>query len=220
MDFGLWTPDQKQVTKEKVTARILSASWSPDGMLLALGMVNGVISLRNQQAQELQRIERKAPVWCLQFIPDTGYGAGGGPLKATSLLSIQQQQGQGGTPNAGQASGATSTAGTETSDLLAVGCWDKTYSLYRQANKLFSHQAYILCGIIEVSPVSRVQGITNKLQTVKPLDYYPLSMAYSSNASSKTSYLVRLRPTCSVGSCSILMLLLSYPRLCPDPTRS
>jgi hypothetical protein len=38
-----------------------------------------------------------------------------------------------------------------------------------------------------------VQGITHKLQTVKPLDYYPLSMAYSSNASSKTSYLVRTR---------------------------
>ena len=136
MDFGLWTPDQKQVTKEKVSARILSASWSPDGSLLALGMVNEVISLRNQQAQELQRIERKAPVWCLQFIPDTGYGAGGGPLKPTSLLSIQQQQqqqGQGGTPSAGQTNGATSAAGTETSDLLAVGCWDKTYSLYRQA---------------------------------------------------------------------------------------
>lgn len=130
MDFGLWTPDQKQVTKEKVPARILSASWSLDGSLLALGMVSGVISIRNQQAVELQRIERKAPIWCLQFIPDSGYGTGGGPLKATSLLSLQQQQGQGqNTPNPGQ--GAAPSAGAESSDLLAVGCWDKTYSLYR-----------------------------------------------------------------------------------------
>lgn len=129
VDFGLWTPDQKQVTKEKVPSRILSASWSADGSLLALGMLSGVISIRNQQAQEVQKIERKAPVWCLQFIPDTsGYGAGGGNLKATSLLSIQQQQ------QGGQAAGGASNAaasGTENSDLLAVGCWDKTYSLYR-----------------------------------------------------------------------------------------
>lgn len=51
----------------------------------------------------------------------------------------------------------------------------------------------VLQVLIEVPLFSRVQGITHKLQTVKPLDYYPLSMAYSSNASSKTSYLVKLR---------------------------
>lgn len=132
VDFGLWTPDQKQVTKEKVPSRILSASWSPDGSLLAIGMLNGMISLRNQQAQEVQRIERKAPIWCLQFIPDTsGYGASGGTLKPTSLLSLQQQ-GQG-TPGQGGATpgAAAVSSAAETSDLLAVGCWDKTYSLYR-----------------------------------------------------------------------------------------
>ena len=64
-------------------------------------------------------------------------------------------------------------------------------------------------GLIEVPLLSRVQGITNKLQTVKPLDYYPLSMAYSSNASSKTSYLVKLR--LSVGSYGLLIFCFHNP---------
>jgi len=58
------------------------------------------------------------------------------------------------------------SSAAETSDLLAVGCWDKTYSLYR------------------------VQSTSHKLQTVKQLDYYPCSISYSSNTMSKTSYLI------------------------------
>lgn len=107
-DFGLWTPDQKQVTKEKVSSRILCAAWSADGSQLALGMLSGLISVRNQQAEEVLRFERKAPIWCLAFMPDFAppppKPAAGGP-------------------------GVAATA--ENSDILAVGCWDKTYSLYR-----------------------------------------------------------------------------------------
>ena len=58
VDFGLWTPDQKQVTKEKVPSRIVSAAWSSDGTMLGLGMLNGQISIRNQQAEEVLRLER------------------------------------------------------------------------------------------------------------------------------------------------------------------
>ncbi len=107
-DFGLWTPDQKQVTKEKVPSRILSAGWSSDGTLLALGMLSGLVSVRNQQAEEVLHFERRAPIWCLAFIPDFAPP----PAKPT--------------PAAGGAAAAESF-----SDLLAVGCWDKTYSLYR-----------------------------------------------------------------------------------------
>lgn len=69
VDFGLWTPDQKQVVKEKVSSKILSTSWSSDGTMLAIGMQNGVVSIRNQQAEELVHFERKGPIWTLCFIP-------------------------------------------------------------------------------------------------------------------------------------------------------
>jgi intraflagellar transport protein 122 len=69
VDFGIWTPDQKQVTKEKVGSRILSVSWSSDGNFLALGLLNGVVSIRNQKAEELLKIERKAPVWSWHLFP-------------------------------------------------------------------------------------------------------------------------------------------------------
>ena len=69
VDFGLWTPDQKQVTKEKVISKITSCAWASDGSLLAIGMQNGMISIRDPMADEKQRIERKAPIWCMKFIP-------------------------------------------------------------------------------------------------------------------------------------------------------
>lgn len=95
------------MTKEKVSSRILCAAWSVDGALLALGMLSGLVSLRNQQAEEVMRFERRAPVWCLAFMPDFA------------------------PPAPKTAGGAGGPAPQESSDILAVGCWDKTYSLYR-----------------------------------------------------------------------------------------
>ena len=125
MDFGLWTPDQKQVTKEKVPSRITAACWSADGTMLALGMLSGLISIRNQQAEELLRIDRRAPVWSLVFIPDASPPAPAGAAAAGS------KTGQGTT--IGAAAGATQGGGVggDNKDLLVVGCWDRTYSLYK-----------------------------------------------------------------------------------------
>ena len=64
-------PDKKQVPKEKTGSRILSVAWSADGAALALGLLNGSITLRNQDGEETHRIDRKAPIWCLSFIPNT-----------------------------------------------------------------------------------------------------------------------------------------------------
>ena len=63
-------PDKKQVPKEKTGSRILSVAWSADGTSLALGLLNGSITLRNQDGEETHRIDRKAPVWCLSLIPN------------------------------------------------------------------------------------------------------------------------------------------------------
>ena len=125
MDFGLWTPDQKQVTKEKVPSRITSVCWSTDGTMLALGMLSGLISVRNQQAEEILRFDRRAPVWSLVFIPDTtpppstGTKAGQGTAIGAAAGATQ-----------GGAAGATADS-ANLKDLLVVGCWDRTYSLYK-----------------------------------------------------------------------------------------
>lgn len=110
VDFGLWTPDQKQVTKEKVPSRIVSVAWSTDGTLLALGMLNGMISIRNQQAEELLKIERKAPIWCLTFIPEP---------------QVPQR------PTNNNSNGNVSNSLLDHSDNLAVSSWDKDYVLYK-----------------------------------------------------------------------------------------
>ncbi|KAJ4458012.1 putative Intraflagellar transport protein [Paratrimastix pyriformis] len=68
-DLGLWSPDQKQVHKEKVNSRILCMSWTNDGQFLACGQYNGQISIRDRQGQEKYVIRRTEPVWCLAWNP-------------------------------------------------------------------------------------------------------------------------------------------------------
>jgi hypothetical protein len=92
-----------------VGSKILSVAWSPDGLTMAIGMQSGVISLRNQDGEEIHRIERRAPVFCMVFIPGVG---GSGGSKALP-------------------SGSPSNAGAMDGDVLAVGCWDKSLSMYR-----------------------------------------------------------------------------------------
>ncbi|CEG41209.1 intraflagellar transport protein 122 homolog [Plasmopara halstedii] len=69
-DFGLWAPEQKSVAKHKVGAKILSACWSNDGQILALGLFNGNVTLRDKLGAEKRLIERSnAPVWALAWSP-------------------------------------------------------------------------------------------------------------------------------------------------------
>ncbi|KAJ3136146.1 hypothetical protein HK100_002072 [Physocladia obscura] len=69
-DFGLWSPEQKNVQKHKVPARILTASWTHDGQSFALGLFNGHVSIRSRTGEEKVRIERgNVPVWSLQWCP-------------------------------------------------------------------------------------------------------------------------------------------------------
>ncbi|GMF31371.1 unnamed protein product [Phytophthora lilii] len=91
-DFGLWAPEQKSVAKHKVVAKILSACWSKDGQLLALGLLNGNVTLRDKLGAEKRLIERcNAPVWALAWSP---------------------------------------AHEDDSTDILAVGCWDRTLAFY------------------------------------------------------------------------------------------
>lgn len=72
------------------------------------------------------RLERRAPIWSLVFIPDSSTPA---PASAAGT------KGQGTT--IGAAPGATqggASSGDINRDLLVVGCWDRTYSLYKYAS--------------------------------------------------------------------------------------
>eukprot|EP00656_Telonema_subtile_P040691 TRINITY_DN4577_c0_g1_i1.p1 TRINITY_DN4577_c0_g1~~TRINITY_DN4577_c0_g1_i1.p1 ORF type:complete len:1218 (-),score=334.96 TRINITY_DN4577_c0_g1_i1:117-3770(-) len=68
-DFGLWSPEQKSVNKYKVSAKILSASWTNDGQYLALGLISGTISIRDKTGAEKVKISRDAPIWTLMWNP-------------------------------------------------------------------------------------------------------------------------------------------------------
>lgn len=46
--IGLWSPEQKNVSKHKVNSRITCCSWTNDGQYLALGLYNGLVSIRNK----------------------------------------------------------------------------------------------------------------------------------------------------------------------------
>ncbi|XP_042736781.1 intraflagellar transport protein 122 homolog isoform X1 [Lagopus leucura] len=72
-DFGLWSPEQKSVSKHKASSKITCCSWTNDGQYLALGMSNGVISIRNKNGDEKVKIERagaaSSPIWSICWNP-------------------------------------------------------------------------------------------------------------------------------------------------------
>ncbi|XP_017682599.1 PREDICTED: intraflagellar transport protein 122 homolog isoform X3 [Lepidothrix coronata] len=72
-DFGLWSPEQKSVSKHKTSCRITCCSWTNDGQYLALGMFNGIVSIRNKNGDEKVKIERpggsSSPIWSICWNP-------------------------------------------------------------------------------------------------------------------------------------------------------
>lgn len=72
-DFGLWSPEQKSVSKHKSNSKITCCSWTNDGQYLALGMSNGIISIRNKNGEEKVKIERPggslSPIWSICWNP-------------------------------------------------------------------------------------------------------------------------------------------------------
>eukprot|EP01006_Ploeotia_vitrea_P032643 TRINITY_DN64821_c0_g1_i1.p1 TRINITY_DN64821_c0_g1~~TRINITY_DN64821_c0_g1_i1.p1 ORF type:complete len:1202 (-),score=127.96 TRINITY_DN64821_c0_g1_i1:106-3711(-) len=68
-DFGLWSPEQKSVSKHRIPSKVLCCSWTNDGHHLALGHLNGQISIRSKAGEEKLSIKRTAPVWTLAWNP-------------------------------------------------------------------------------------------------------------------------------------------------------
>ncbi|CAF1166921.1 unnamed protein product [Rotaria sordida] len=72
-DFGLWSPEQKNVTKTKLTGRITCCAWSADGQLLAFGLYNGQVHIRDKEGNEKYKFDRSdaanSPVWNVSWCP-------------------------------------------------------------------------------------------------------------------------------------------------------
>lgn len=68
-DFAFWSSEQKAVQKHKTNAKINACSWTNDGQYLALGLNNGVISIRSKLGEEKGRIERSGnpAIWALSW---------------------------------------------------------------------------------------------------------------------------------------------------------
>ena len=46
--LGLWSPEQKSVTKFKVPSRATSCAWTNDGQYFAVGIYSGIVSIRDK----------------------------------------------------------------------------------------------------------------------------------------------------------------------------
>uniref|UniRef100_UPI00358E285F intraflagellar transport protein 122 homolog isoform X2 n=1 Tax=Myxine glutinosa TaxID=7769 RepID=UPI00358E285F len=72
-EFGIWSSENKSVSKNKISSRITCCSWTNDGQYLALGLYNGMISIRNKNGEEKARIDRSsqtpAPIWSICWKP-------------------------------------------------------------------------------------------------------------------------------------------------------
>ncbi|CAG4962305.1 unnamed protein product [Parnassius apollo] len=70
-DFAFWSADVKAVQKYKIGGRITCCAWSPNGQYLAIGLAIGAVSIRNKVGDEIQIIQREAPVWAVTFSKST-----------------------------------------------------------------------------------------------------------------------------------------------------
>ena len=70
-DFGVWSPDQKSVSKHKISAKGLCCSWTNDGQLLAIGQFDGTVTIRAKDGAQKYVYMRGGPVWSVCFNPST-----------------------------------------------------------------------------------------------------------------------------------------------------
>ncbi|TPX54892.1 hypothetical protein SeMB42_g00094 [Synchytrium endobioticum] len=69
-EIGLWSAEQKGVTRIKVNSKVLVASWNCSGSHFALGHFNGMVSVRSRTGEEVTKIDRGPnPVWSLAYCP-------------------------------------------------------------------------------------------------------------------------------------------------------
>ncbi|NWW94244.1 IF122 protein, partial [Rhynochetos jubatus] len=144
-DFGLWSPEQKSVSKHKTSSKITCCSWTNDGQYLALGMFNGIVSIRNKNGEEKVKIERtggaSSPIWSICWNPSRRDQ----PPPLCTLLSGSNKVSpeppllQLNTPSyrsrSSQDLSSRPFPSSERNDILAVADWGQKLSFYQLSGK-------------------------------------------------------------------------------------
>jgi intraflagellar transport protein 122 len=68
-EIGMWSPEEKAVEKVRVDSRVLCAGWTPNGQYCAVGMENGICSIRDKGGRVMVELQRNSPVWTLAWSP-------------------------------------------------------------------------------------------------------------------------------------------------------
>ncbi|XP_059679504.1 intraflagellar transport protein 122 homolog isoform X2 [Gavia stellata] len=152
-DFGLWSPEQKSVSKHKTSSKITCCSWTNDGQYLALGMFNGIVSIRNKNGEEKVKIERtggtSSPIWSICWNPSSRWESFWSradeqeesvhsyleeiPVLKSRPGSRQYSQAEGEDHEEEEASMDFSL--DERNDILAVADWGQKLSFYQLSGK-------------------------------------------------------------------------------------
>lgn len=153
-DFGLWSPEQKSVSKHRVNSRITSCSWTTDGLHLALGMVSGYISIRGRNGDEKVKVERPggalSPVWGVCWNPSSDDG---GEVLAVvdwgQTLSFYNTSGKQVGKERSLGFDATNISYFPKGDYLLIGGSNKQSSLYTKEGVLVGpiaeQQSWVWC---------------------------------------------------------------------------
>ncbi|NXY57616.1 IF122 protein, partial [Callaeas wilsoni] len=142
-DFGLWSPEQKSVSKHKTSSKITCCSWTNDGQYLALGMFNGIVSIRNKNGDEKVKIERpggsSSPIWSICWNPSSRVDEEEEQSVHSYLEEIPVLESRLGSRQDSQKTTRKrrplSTCEDERNDILAVTDWGQKLSFYHLSGK-------------------------------------------------------------------------------------
>ena len=84
-EIGFYCVETKQIDKYSTPAKSLAATWSADGEILTVGMINGLVSFRSANGHQIGSIRRSAPISCLLWITAESELSGGSHNKDDKL---------------------------------------------------------------------------------------------------------------------------------------
>lgn len=81
-DFAIWPMPGSSLKKIKLPSKALCSAWSSDGQNLAIGLLSGLVTIRDTNGVEKITLQRSGPVWDLSFTPSRSEEA---PLDTLAL---------------------------------------------------------------------------------------------------------------------------------------
>jgi len=66
-DIAIWSNEQSSVMKVKIHKRCIAMEWSPDGVYLVTGHIDGTVWIRDQKGGEVHSFQKGGAVWAFNF---------------------------------------------------------------------------------------------------------------------------------------------------------